>query len=152
MEKCGFRTSSTPPLTPLRGSRLLRRCAGGLCDGYIPTTPRTTLLMEERPDFCARVGATGRLPLKTGDESKTSLAIIEAPYEIHRTLSTPTNLHLPEHLGSCSLSQCEECNQMQIPPLSPSGSTGRQVRCLQYNTPTNVHMMYSAAIKCKRRQ
>lgn len=88
------------------------------CDRYLHTTPRKTLLIEGHPDFCACVGATGGPNLKMGDESKTILAIIEVPYGIHRTLSTPTNLHLPEHLGSCSLSQCEECNQMQIPPLS----------------------------------
>lgn len=108
--------------------------------------------MEERPDFSARAGATGGLTLKMGGESRTSLAITAEPSGIHRTLSTPTNLHLPQHLGSCSLSQREECNQMQIPPLSLWSSTGRQVRCLQYNMPTNVHMMYSAEIKCNQRQ
>lgn len=69
-----------------------------------------------RADFCAFAGATWGLNLKMEDERKTSAALKEEPYGIHRTPSTPTNLHLPEHFGSCSLSQCEECNQMQIPP------------------------------------
>lgn len=55
--------------------------------------------------------------LKTGDEKKISLAQKRRkPYGIHKTLSTRANLHLPGHFGSCSPSQCEECNQMQTPP------------------------------------
>lgn len=132
VEKCGFQTNLTCLLTPIQQPIAQKMCWSFGCDRSIPTTLRNTLLVEERPDFCACVGATGGLILKMGDESKTSLAIIEEPYGIHRTLSAPTNLHLPEHLGSCSLSQCEECNQMQIPPFHCRAQ--QEGRCAASNT------------------
>lgn len=136
VEKCGFRTNLTSLLTPPPEQQIAQKMRWRFgCDRYFKpkTTPRKTLLIEERPDFCACVGATGGLILKMGDESETSLAIIKEPYGIHRTLSTPTNLHLPEHLGSCSLSQCEECNQMQIPPRFHCRAQ-QEGRCAASNT------------------